>query len=100
MCGGGSGHEPAHAGFVGQGMLTGTHALFTQNYSHCCIGAVCGNIFASPNASQVRRGINLIHNNKGCVCTILSMNKSAELPRQNCHHSKVYQRTYFVCWGI
>ncbi|MGL5908060.1 MAG: dihydroxyacetone kinase subunit DhaK, partial [Shewanella sp.] len=22
ICGGGSGHEPAHAGFVGQGMLT------------------------------------------------------------------------------
>ncbi|KDR80673.1 hypothetical protein GALMADRAFT_135800 [Galerina marginata CBS 339.88] len=52
MCGGGSGHEPAHAGFVGQGILT---------------GAVCGNIFASPNASQVRRGIELLDNDKGRV---------------------------------
>ncbi|KAF8966336.1 dihydroxyacetone kinase 1 [Flammula alnicola] len=52
MCGGGSGHEPAHAGFVGQGILK---------------GAVCGNIFASPNASQVRRGIDLVDNDKGRV---------------------------------
>ncbi|KIY51925.1 dihydroxyacetone kinase [Fistulina hepatica ATCC 64428] len=44
LCGGGSGHEPAHAGFV---------------------GAVCGSVFASPNASQVRRGIDLVENEKG-----------------------------------
>ncbi|XP_006461851.1 hypothetical protein AGABI2DRAFT_222826 [Agaricus bisporus var. bisporus H97] len=52
MCGGGSGHEPAHAGFVGEGMLT---------------SAVCGNVFASPSAGQVRRGIDLIDNEKGYV---------------------------------
>ncbi|OCH87380.1 dihydroxyacetone kinase [Obba rivulosa] len=50
ICGGGSGHEPAHPGFVGEGMLT---------------AAVCGNVFASPNASQVRRGIDLCENEKG-----------------------------------
>ncbi|BCQ47204.1 hypothetical protein ERHA55_47310 [Erwinia rhapontici] len=33
ISGGGSGHEPAHIGFVGKGMLT---------------AAVCGDIFASP----------------------------------------------------
>ena len=33
ISGGGSGHEPAHAGYVGQGMLT---------------AAVCGEVFASP----------------------------------------------------
>lgn len=38
LCGGGGGHEPAHAAFVGQGMLS-------------C--AVSGQIFASPNAGQV-----------------------------------------------
>lgn len=38
LCGGGGGHEPAHAAFVGQGMLS-------------C--AVSGQIFASPNAAQV-----------------------------------------------
>ncbi|KAI0788772.1 dihydroxyacetone kinase [Abortiporus biennis] len=50
ICGGGSGHEPAHAGYVGEGILT---------------AAVCGSVFASPNASQVRRGIDLVENNKG-----------------------------------
>lgn len=29
--------------------------------------AVCGNVFASPNASQVRRGIELVDNDKGYV---------------------------------
>ncbi|KAJ2775145.1 Dihydroxyacetone kinase 2 [Coemansia nantahalensis] len=38
FCGGGSGHEPAHAGFVGRGMLT---------------AAVAGHVFASPSSSQV-----------------------------------------------
>ena len=33
ICGGGSGHEPAHAGFVDQLILT---------------AAVCGNVFSSP----------------------------------------------------
>ncbi|GLB43410.1 putative dihydroxyacetone kinase [Lyophyllum shimeji] len=55
LCGGGSGHEPAHAGFVGEGILT---------------GAVCGNVFASPNASQVLRGIELVDNDKGTVIIV------------------------------
>ncbi|KAJ2130226.1 Dihydroxyacetone kinase 2, partial [Coemansia sp. RSA 678] len=38
FCGGGSGHEPAHAGFVGPGMLT---------------ASVSGHVFASPTSSQV-----------------------------------------------
>ncbi|KAL8585786.1 hypothetical protein ACOMHN_037349 [Nucella lapillus] len=33
MCGGGSGHEPAHAGYVGEGMLS---------------AAVAGAVFTSP----------------------------------------------------
>ncbi|KAL0065157.1 hypothetical protein AAF712_007827 [Marasmius tenuissimus] len=55
ICGGGSGHEPAHAGFVGKGILT---------------AAVCGNVFASPNPSQVRRGIDLVQNDKGTVIIV------------------------------
>ncbi|KAF6761699.1 dihydroxyacetone kinase 1 [Ephemerocybe angulata] len=55
VCGGGSGHEPAHSGFVGEGMLT---------------AAVCGHVFASPNASQVRRGIDLVGNKKGTVIIV------------------------------
>lgn len=55
ICGGGSGHEPSHAGFVGDGVLT---------------AAVCGSIFASPNPAQVRRGIDLTENDKGAVIIV------------------------------
>ncbi|TCD71862.1 Dihydroxyacetone kinase 2 [Steccherinum ochraceum] len=55
ICGGGSGHEPAHAGFVGKGMLS---------------AAVCGNIFASPNPAQVKRGIDLVENDKGVIIIV------------------------------
>ena len=36
--GGGSGHEPAHIGYIGSGMLT---------------GAVCGDIFSSPSSTSI-----------------------------------------------
>lgn len=36
--GGGSGHEPAHAGYVGEGMLT---------------AAICGDVFASPSVGSI-----------------------------------------------
>ncbi|KAL0955238.1 hypothetical protein HGRIS_004137 [Hohenbuehelia grisea] len=55
ICGGGAGHEPAWAGYVGPGMLT---------------AAVCGNVFASPNASQVRQAIDLVHNDKGTLIIV------------------------------
>lgn len=55
ICGGGSGHEPAHSGFVGEGMLT---------------AAVCGNVFASPGSSQVRRAIDLVDNEKGTLIIV------------------------------
>jgi dihydroxyacetone kinase len=42
ISGGGSGHEPAHAGFVGHGMLD---------------AAVCGDVFASPSQIQVYQAI-------------------------------------------
>ena len=42
ISGGGSGHEPAHAGFVGAGLLT---------------AAVCGDVFASPSAKAVLAAI-------------------------------------------
>ena len=32
-----------------------------------CIAAVCGNVFASPNAGQVKKGIELVDNDQGCV---------------------------------
>ena len=42
ITGGGSGHEPMHAGFVGEGMLT---------------AAVCGGLFASPSIDAVLSAI-------------------------------------------
>ncbi|KAG9026835.1 Dihydroxyacetone kinase 2 [Tulasnella sp. JGI-2019a] len=50
ICGGGSGHEPAHAGMVGDGLLA---------------AAVCGNIYASPNVAQIRRAIELVGSGPG-----------------------------------
>ncbi|KOS38362.1 hypothetical protein ACN38_g10808 [Penicillium nordicum] len=42
VTGGGSGHEPAFAGFVGHGL---------------CDASVAGTIFASPSAEQIRRAV-------------------------------------------
>jgi dihydroxyacetone kinase len=57
MSGGGSGHEPGHAGFVGPGLLD---------------AAVCGNVFASPNVAQIRRGIDLIASDAGTLIVVMN----------------------------
>ena len=55
ISGGGSGHEPAHAGFVGKGMLD-------------C--AVCGDVFASPSQVQVYNAIKKCATDKGVLLII------------------------------
>ena len=55
ISGGGSGHEPAHAGFVGKGMLD---------------AAVCGDVFASPSQVQVYQGIKAAAGEKGTLLII------------------------------
>lgn len=55
ISGGGSGHEPAHAGFVGKGMLD-------------C--AVCGDVFASPSQVQVYNAIKEVATDKGVLLII------------------------------
>ena len=55
VSGGGSGHEPSHAGFVGQGMLT---------------AAVCGEIFASPSVDAVLAGILAVTGQAGCLLIV------------------------------
>lgn len=55
ISGGGSGHEPAHAGFVGTGMLD---------------AAVCGDVFASPSTVQVYNAILETQSNKGTLLII------------------------------
>lgn len=55
VSGGGSGHEPAHAGFVGEGMLQ---------------AAVCGQIFTSPTPDQILEGIKTANNGKGILLIV------------------------------
>ncbi|XP_019156470.1 PREDICTED: putative 3,4-dihydroxy-2-butanone kinase isoform X2 [Ipomoea nil] len=55
ISGGGSGHEPAHAGFVGEGMLT---------------AAICGDVFASPNVESILSGIRAVTGPKGCLLIV------------------------------
>ncbi|MCR8660235.1 dihydroxyacetone kinase subunit DhaK [Paenibacillus endoradicis] len=55
ISGGGSGHEPAHAGFVGKGMLD---------------VAVCGDVFASPSQIQLYQAIRNSASNKGTLLVI------------------------------
>ena len=55
ISGGGSGHEPAHGGFVGTGMLD---------------AAVCGDVFASPSTIQVYNAILHTQTKKGTLLII------------------------------
>ena len=55
VSGGGSGHEPSHAGFVGRGMLT---------------AAVCGEVFASPSVDAVLAGILAVTGDAGCLLIV------------------------------
>ena len=50
VSGGGSGHEPSHAGYVGKGMLD---------------SAVAGNVFASPSPDRILKGIEEANSGKG-----------------------------------
>lgn len=55
VSGGGSGHEPAHAGFVGRGMLT---------------AAVCGDVFASPSVDAILAAILAVTGPLGCLLIV------------------------------
>ncbi|MCB4771653.1 dihydroxyacetone kinase subunit DhaK [Ancylobacter sp. Lp-2] len=55
VSGGGAGHEPSHAGFVGRGMLT---------------AAVSGEIFASPSVEAVLTAIRAVTGAPGCLLVV------------------------------
>jgi len=55
VSGGGSGHEPSHAGLVGKGLLT---------------AAVCGEVFASPSVDAVLAGILAVTGPAGCLLIV------------------------------
>ncbi|WP_261624617.1 dihydroxyacetone kinase subunit DhaK [Nesterenkonia marinintestina] len=74
ISGGGSGHEPAHAGFIGSGMLT---------------AAVPGALFSSPPVSAVLEAIRSVTGPAGCLLVIknytgdrLNFGLAAEQARQ------------------
>ena len=62
VSGGGSGHEPAHAGFVGEGMLS---------------AAVCGAVFTSPTPDQILEAIKVA--NEGAGVFLIIKNYSGDI---------------------
>lgn len=55
VSGGGSGHEPTHAGYLGEGMLD---------------GAAAGEIFTSPTADQLNEMIQACDAGEGVLCVV------------------------------
>ena len=55
VSGGGSGHEPAHGGYGGEGMLD---------------AAVAGPVFTSPTPDQVYEGIKAVATDAGVLCVV------------------------------
>ncbi|MER2086032.1 dihydroxyacetone kinase subunit DhaK [Rhodococcus erythropolis] len=55
VSGGGAGHEPLHAEFVGSGMLD---------------AAVPGSVFASPTAFQIRAAVNAVETGRGALLIV------------------------------
>lgn len=55
ISGGGAGHEPAHAGYVAEGMLS---------------AAVSGGVFASPSVDAVLDGIRAVTGDAGCLLVV------------------------------
>jgi hypothetical protein len=88
VSGGGSGHEPSHAGFVGQGMLT---------------AAVCGDVFASPSVDAVLAGILAVTGEAGCLVIVknytgdrlnfgLAVERARAFRAQGCHGDRGRRR--------
>ena len=63
IAGGGSGHEPAHAGYVGPGHLA---------------GAVCGEVFASPSTDAVLTGLRTLAAPDGPGALLVVMNYTGD----------------------
>jgi dihydroxyacetone kinase len=63
VSGGGSGHEPAHAGFIGPGMLS---------------AAVCGGVFASPSVDSILAAIRSVAIQGGPGCLLIVKNYTGD----------------------
>ncbi|MGT2934420.1 DhaKLM operon coactivator DhaQ [Streptococcus castoreus] len=80
LSGGGSGHEPAHVGFVGDGMLS---------------AAIYGDIFTPPTAVNILEALRFLDKGKGVFVIIKNFKadlqefrKAINLARQEGHHIK------------
>lgn len=78
ISGGGSGHEPAHAGYVGRGMLT---------------AAVCGEIFTSPSTDAILTALRTVTGPAGALLIVknytgdrLNFGLAAEIARSEGMH--------------
>lgn len=81
LSGGGSGHEPAHAGYIGVGALS---------------GAVLGELFASPSVSAIEHAIDALHTDAGCLLVVknytgdrLNFGLAAERARAKGRHIEI-----------
>jgi len=66
LSGGGSGHEPAHGGYIGKGMLS---------------GAILGNVFASPSVASVLAAIRAVttpNGEDGAGCLLIVKNYTGD----------------------
>jgi dihydroxyacetone kinase len=63
LSGGGSGHEPSHAGWIGDGMLS---------------GVVCGGIFASPSVASILAAIRCIAFQRNCDVLLIVKNYTGD----------------------
>src|SRR3712207_2707463 len=80
LSGGGSGHEPAHAGFVGKGMLA---------------AAIYGDLFTPPTAAHILEALRFLDKGKGVFVIIKNFeadlrefSKAIRLARQEGHQVK------------
>ena len=81
LTGGGAGHEPAHVGFVGKGLLD---------------GAVSGDVFASPSHKAVVAAITHFRGAAGVLLVVKNYNGdcvnfkiAAEIARSTCRRSSL-----------
>lgn len=81
VSGGGSGHEPAHAGFIGDGMLS---------------AAVVGDVFTSPTPDQILTAIDEVDQGEGVLLIvknytgdILNFEMAQEMSAMNDHQVEI-----------
>lgn len=83
VSGGGSGHEPAHTGFVGTGMLA---------------ACICGPIFVPPTAEEILAGIKVADQGAGVFLVIKNFEKdiASFLKAKELAEAEGYQVSYVI----